>query len=55
MEKGKKIAQNLNLIFPAILSMINMAVLVLAGIIMKDINVYIGLGILVLLYLQLLW
>lgn len=45
------VKQNLNLIFPAILSMINMAVLVLAGIIMKDINVYIGLGILVLLYL----
>ena len=31
--------------------MINMAVLAVAGIIMKDINVYIGLGILVLLYL----
>lgn len=45
------VKQNLNLIFPAILSMINMAVLAVAGIIMKDINVYIGLGILVLLYL----
>ena len=45
------VKQNLNLIFPAILSMINMAVLAVAGIIMKDINVYIGLGILILLYL----
>ena len=37
------VKQNLNLIFPVILSMINIAIIVILGIILNSLNVYIGL------------
>ena len=42
--------QNLNLVFPVLLSMINIAILVGFVYLLKDINVYIGVGILGILY-----
>ena len=43
--------QNLNLVFPVLLSMINIAILVGFVYLLKDINVYIGVGILGILYI----
>ena len=44
--------QNLNLVFPVLLSMINIAILVGFVYLLKDINVYIGVGILGILYVM---
>ena len=43
--------QNLNLIFPALFAMINIAIIVGLVYLLKDINVYIGVGILGILYI----
>ena len=43
--------QNLNLIFPMLLSMINIVIMVGLVYLLKDINVYIGLSILGILYI----
>ncbi len=42
--------QNLNLVFPVLLAMINIAIMVGLVFLLKDINVYIGIGILGILY-----
>ena len=39
------VKQNLNLVFPVILSMINIAIIVILGILLNSLNVYIGLAI----------
>ena len=43
--------QNLNLVFPVLLAMLNIAIMVVAVFLLKDINVYIGIGILGILYI----
>ena len=43
--------QNLNLVFPMLLAMFNIAIMVGAVFLLKDINVYIGIGILGILYI----
>ena len=43
--------QNLNLVFPVLLSMINIAIMVGLVFLLKDINVYMGVGILGILYI----
>ena len=43
--------QNLNLVFPVLLAMINIAIMVGLVFLLKDINVYIGVGLLGILYI----
>ena len=43
--------QNLNLIFPVLLSMLNIAIMVGTVFLLKDINVYLGMGLLGILYI----
>ena len=43
--------QNLNLVFPVLLAMFNIAIMVGAVFLLKDINVYLGMGILGILYI----
>lgn len=43
--------QNLNLVFPMLLAMLNIAIMVGAIFLLKDINVYLGIGILGILYI----
>ena len=47
------VKQNLNLVFPVLLSMINIAIIVGTVFLLKDINVYLGTGILGILYIVL--
>ena len=43
--------QNLNLVFPVLLAMLNIAIMVGAVFLLKDINVYLGMGLLGILYI----
>ena len=43
--------QNFNLIFPMLLGMINIAIIIIANVILKNINIYVGLAILGIVYL----
>ena len=43
--------QNLNLIFPVLLAMLNIAIMVGTVFLLKDINVYLGMGLLGILYI----
>ena len=43
--------QNLNLVFPVLLAMLNIAIMVGLVFLLKDINVYIGMGLLGILYI----
>ena len=43
--------QNLNLVFPVLLAMLNIAIMVGLVFLLKDINVYIGVGLLGILYI----
>ena len=43
--------QNLNLVFPVLLAMVNIAIMVGAVFLLKDINVYLGMGLLGILYI----
>ena len=43
--------QNLNLVFPVLLAMLNIAIMVGLVFLLKDINVYLGIGILGILYI----
>ena len=43
--------QNLNLVFPVLLAMLNIAIMIGLVFLLKDINVYIGMGLLGILYM----